>query len=106
VNHLANFVRQTLSFVNLQRVPHLKFTRKLELRLQFAIRGASHAQKLPKLTGIQSAMPFSNVARLRNRCTPNLIGEPIELFFREVFRQPVHRDCQLHSPLPNDQISK
>jgi len=68
-------------------------------------RPASVSEEMTKLQVAQSAVSFSDVARDRDRGTPNLIRQPIGFAFRQRLGKRVHIPRQRHCFLPNNQLS-
>lgn len=79
--------------------------REKQLGVHFVEAPAGEFEKSGVVGACTAAVPLSDVARHRNRCTPNLGGEPEAFLGRKCRCEPVNGESQSVGLLPRNQIA-
>src|SRR5580700_4751519 len=74
------------------------------LSFEFCQGSTRVAKKVTKLTTTEVRLPFRNVTRERDGCTPHLIGQTVSLSLGKSLSSIVEGGHQIHRFPPSDQV--
>ena len=104
VEHLPNLLEQCAALLALSPRDQAKLHRQGQLGVQFSDRSLSVRNELHETSRGMPCLAFSDIRWYRYRCASHLRYEAKTLLFRERTREFIHRACQQHRFLPDDQI--